>query len=111
LRNGSGDIHVAGATADLRVHTGSGTVSVEGSPASGAYWEVRAGSGDVSLNVPSSAGFRFYAQTRLGDIHSSLPMTILEQSKREIRAVVGQGSARVEVRTGSGDVRLNSSRP
>lgn len=111
LRNGSGDIRVTGASSDLRVHTGSGTVRVAGSPAMGAYWELRAGSGDVGLTVPSTATFRFYAQTHMGDIQSSVPMTIIEKTKRELRGVVGQGSARVEVETGSGDIRLESSRP
>jgi DUF4097 and DUF4098 domain-containing protein YvlB len=111
LRNGSGDIRVTGASSDLRIRTGSGTVNVDGSPSTGAYWEIHAGTGDVSLRVPPTAAFRFYARTRMGDIRSSLPLTILERSKREIRAVVGEGSARVEVQTGTGDVRLNSSRP
>lgn len=111
LRNGSGDIRVTGAASDLRVHTGSGTVRVQGSPSTGAYWELRSGSGDIGINVPSDAAFRFYAHTRRGEIRSSLPLTILEQSKRELRAVLNQGAARVEVETGSGDIRLDSSRP
>jgi hypothetical protein len=111
IRNGSGDIRVTGASSDLRIHTGSGTVAVSGSPSSGSYWELHAASGDVTLTVPSNATFRFHAQTRMGDIRSHLPMTIVEQSRRELRAVIGQGAARVEVQTGSGDIRLDSSQP
>lgn len=111
VSNGSGDIRITGATSDLRVRTGSGTVTVAGSPSSGSYWELHAASGDVTLNVPANAAFRFHAQSRMGDIRSHLPMTIVEQSRRELRAVVGQGTARVEVETGSGDIRLNSSQP
>jgi hypothetical protein len=111
LRNGSGDIRVTGATSDLRIRTGSGTVTVAGSPSTGAYWELHAGSGDIRLAVPADASFRFNAESRMGDIQSHLPMTILEQSKRELRAVIGRGAARVEVQTGSGDIRLSSSQP
>jgi hypothetical protein len=111
LSNGSGDIRVTGASSDLRVRTGSGTVSVSGSPSAGSYWELHAASGDVALNVPSTAAFRFHAQSRMGDIQSRLPMTIVEKSRHELRAVIGQGSARVEVETGTGDIRLNSSQP
>ena len=106
--NGSGDIRVTGASSDLRIHTGSGTVTVAGSPSTGAYWELHAGSGDIVLNVPPNAGFHFNAQTRKGDIESHLPLTVLERSRRELRAVLGQGTARVEVETTTGDIRLNS---
>ena len=108
LRNGSGDIRVTGASSDLRIHTGSGTVTVAGSPSTGAYWELHAGSGDIVLNVPPNAGFHFNAQTRKGDIESHLPLTVLERSRLELRAVLGQGTARVEVETTTGDIRLNS---
>lgn len=111
IRTGSGDIRVTGASSDLRIQTGSGTVTIAGSPSTGAYWELHAASGDVRLAVPTDASFRFNAQSRMGDIQSRLPMTILEQSKRELRAVVGRGAARVEVQTGTGDIRLNSSQP
>jgi hypothetical protein len=111
IRNGSGDIRVNGASNDLRVRTGSGDVTVGGSPSPGAYWELHSASGDVTLNVPSSAAFRFHASTRMGDIRSELPITIEERSRHDLRAVVGQGSARVEVQTTSGDIHLNSSRP
>lgn len=111
IRNGSGDIRVNGASNDLRIRTGSGDVTVGGSPSPGAYWELHSASGDVTLNVPSTAAFRFYATTRMGDIRSALPLTIEERGRHELRAVVGQGSARVEVQTSSGDIHLNSSRP
>jgi Toastrack DUF4097 len=109
LSNGSGDIRVTGASSDLRIRTGSGTLTISGSPSAGSYWELHAGSGDVTLNVPPTAAFRFHAHTRMGEIQSHLPMTIVEQSRRELRSVIGQGSARVEVETATGDIRLNSS--
>lgn len=106
LHNGSGDIRVTGAAADLRARSGSGTLSVSGAPATGSYWELRTGSGDVNLRLPSDASFRLFASTRMGDVRSDLPWTVLERSRHELRAVLGQGAARVEVQTGSGDVRL-----
>lgn len=109
IRNGSGDIRVTGISSDLRIRTGSGTVTIAGTPSTGAYWELHAASGDIRLAVPTDASFRFDAHTRMGDIESHLPLTILEQSKRELRAVVGKGAARVEVRTTTGDIRLSSS--
>lgn len=106
--SGSGDIHVNGASDDVRVHTGSGNMIVAGLPSPGAYWDIHTASGSVTLNVPASASFRFYATTHLGEIHSDLPLTIEESSRRALRAVAGQGSARVEVATISGDIQLHS---
>lgn len=107
LHNGSGDIRVTGAAADLRVHSGSGTLSVSGAPSGGAYWELHTGTGDVRLMVPVNASFRFFAHSRNGDIRSDIPWTVLERRGHELRAVVGKGDARIEVRTGTGDIRLS----
>ncbi len=108
LRNGSGDIRVAGAAADLRIHSGSGTITVSGSPANGAYWELHNGSGNITLSVPADASFRFFGQTRLGEVQSGIPLTIIERQKHELRAVVGQGAARVEAESATGNIRLRS---
>ncbi len=109
LHTGSGNVRVSGASADLRVRDGSGDAIVSGSPASGAYWELHTGSGNVTLGVPADASFRLDATTHFGSIHSSIPLTIVQQDRHELHAVVGQGAARVGVETGSGDIRVHAS--
>lgn len=109
LRTGSGDIHISGASSDLHARTGSGTIEIKGSPSVGAYWEFRTGTGNVLLSVPTNAAFRFNARTDVGDIRSNLPVTVLDKGSHSLRAVVGKGSARVEVQAGTGNVTLQSS--
>ena len=111
LHTGSGNVRVTSASADLRIRSGSGDTTVSGSPASGAYWEMHSGSGDVTLAVPTDASFRLDAETHFGSIRSGVPLTIVEQNRHTLHAVVGQGAARVGVETGSGDIRVNPSRP
>ncbi len=105
---GSGNIEVRDAMADLRIHSGSGEINIEGNPGSANYWDVRATSGDVSLHVPASASFRFYAHTGSGEVNASVP-SLQEQSsgRHDFQARVGDGKARVEVGTTSGDISLH----
>ncbi len=106
LRTGSGSIHVNGASGDLRASTGSGRVTVEGNPARNSYWELQSGSGGVDLRVPSDASFRLYAYSNSGRISTNLPLMIEEQSRRELRARVGDGAARVDLRCSSGSIHI-----
>ncbi len=104
---GSGDIRVDGATADLRARTGSGNVSISGNPGASNYWDLHASSGDVSLRVPSNASFHLYAHSGSGDIRAQVPI-VMEGSagKHELRAHIGDGKARVEIETSSGNITL-----
>jgi hypothetical protein len=104
---GSGNIEVRDVTADLRIHSGSGEINIDGNPGAANFWDVRATSGNVSLHVPASASFRFYAHTSSGDINAGMP-SLQEQSggRHDFQARVGDGKARVEIGTSSGDISL-----
>jgi Putative adhesin len=108
VRAGSGSIEIDGASADTRVTTGSGRVRINGNPASGAYWDLDTRSGSVTLELPSDASFRLNAHTLSGRIHTDFPITMEEEnSRRTLRGRVGDGSARVEVSTGSGSITIH----
>lgn len=104
---GSGDITVNGASADLRVRTGSGTLSIGGNPGAMNYWDIHASSGDVVLRIPSDASFELHAHTGSGDIETKIPIVMeATAGKHELRARIGDGKARVEVQTSSGNITL-----
>jgi DUF4097 and DUF4098 domain-containing protein YvlB len=104
---GSGDVTVSGAHADLRVRTGSGEITVDGNPGATNYWDLHASSGDVNLRIPSDASFRLYAHSSSGDIDAQIPI-VMEgtASKHELRARIGDGKARAEIETSSGNITL-----
>lgn len=104
---GSGSINVASAQADLRLRTGSGQIQVTGDPQASTYWDLHASSGNVSLHVSPNASLRFYAKTNSGEINAAIPV-VLEGTagKHALRARIGDGKARVEVETTSGNVAL-----
>jgi hypothetical protein len=104
---GSGDLDVRDATGDIRLHTTSGNITLDGSPAPSSYWDIRASSGDVRLHVPSSASFRFYARSSSGDFDVTVPSAAEQnQGRHEFQARIGDGKARVEIETSSGNISV-----
>jgi hypothetical protein len=104
---GSGTINIAGAGNDLRASSGSGGIHVEGNPVPSSFWDIHASSGGITLTVPSDAGFRIHARSGSGSIESDLPVTMEEQTgRREIHGRIGNGSASVDLQTGSGGIHI-----
>jgi hypothetical protein len=105
---GSGDITIKGASADIRLRTSSGDLDVEGNPGSSNYWDFHTSSGEVVLHVPPTASFRLYAHASSGDIDAAIPIVMEGTTgKHELRARIGDGKARVEIQTSSGDISLH----
>jgi len=104
---GSGTITISGAENDLRASSGSGSIHIDGNPAPGSYWDIHASSSSISLTVPSDAGFRIHARSGSGSIESDLPVTMEElMGRHEMRGRIGNGSASVELQTGSGGIHI-----
>jgi DUF4097 and DUF4098 domain-containing protein YvlB len=105
---GSGDVNIKGASADIRVRTSSGDVDVEGNPGESNYWDFHTVSAEVVLHVPPGASFRLYARSKSGDIDAAIPIMMEgTAAKHELRARIGDGKARVEIQTSSGDISLH----
>jgi lia operon protein LiaG len=103
---GSGGMRVSRATADrMRLETGSGSVNVEltNSPRS---LDVESGSGGVTLMLPSSLDAELDISTGSGGIDSDFPVQVSRMERRRLRGVIGKGTGRIRVETGSGSVRL-----
>jgi len=85
----------------------SGNVVVDGNPGTSNYWDFHTGSGNVTLHVPSASSFRFYAHTGSGSINAEIPIVMEGTAgKHELRARIGDGKARVEVETSSGNIAI-----
>lgn len=105
---GSGGIEVTGATGDLRLRTASGPIHVDGDPTGTHFWDLHAASGDVDLRVSRDASFRLYAHTGSGNIDVGIPSVAESSSSRhDYQGRVGDGKARVEIGTSSGDISLH----
>ena len=109
----SGDITLDRiASRSVRTKSVSGDVQYDGSFESAGRYEFNSHSGDIRLVVPAELGALLTLQTFSGEIQSDFPLTITPAAgerrgrPRSMTFTLGQGGARIDVETFSGDVRL-----
>mgnify|MGYP002778053897 CR=1 FL=1 len=106
LGTGSGGIRL-GAVRARRLQAGAGSGSMELELARGLETaRIGTGSGGVTLRVPSDLGATFTLTAGSGGISTDVPVQLVRQERGRFEGRVGDGSARVQVSTGSGGVRL-----
>jgi DUF4097 and DUF4098 domain-containing protein YvlB len=102
---GSGSIEGASIRGPINAHTGSGSVRLEQTAA--GPLEAHTGSGGVNVRLPADAAFDLYAHTGSGHVYVDHPITVQGTvGGHEIQGKVKGGGALVDVRTGSGSVRI-----
>ncbi len=102
---GSGGMEILDVKGRLRAEAGSGNVHIEGTPT--GDWKMETGSGSVTLHIAGNAGFDLRAHTGSGEIQTDLPVTISgRQEPHELSGKVRGGGPLIDVRTGSGSVRI-----
>jgi hypothetical protein len=104
----SGAVEVYGISADAKAQSTSGNVNVSGDPGKSGFWKLESVSGNVNLGVRPDSAFFFSAESISGAVHTDIPIVIEEQGKHSLRAHVGNGGARVEVRSVSGSIHVHA---
>jgi DUF4097 and DUF4098 domain-containing protein YvlB len=90
----------------LNVDAGSGNLEIEGKVSES--WQLQTGSGSIHLNVGNSS-FVLNAETNSGSIQCTLPVTGIGRSGNpHISGIVGDGGPVLSVKTGSGDIHIQS---
>lgn len=93
------------------LHTMSGNVEYAGTLVSGGRYEFKTHSGDVRLTLAETPGFELEASTFSGEVRSGLKLTLLggagSRRNRTIRGTYGDGGARIEAASFSGNVIIN----
>jgi hypothetical protein len=116
-KTGDGNVRVAGKFTEVSARTGDGNIEVRA--ASGSQiansWRFITGDGNVRLFLPSDVRSTLEIRTGDGRIHSDLtlsgvPTTDRKRDDSELRGDLNGGGAMISVRTGDGDVFLNSLR-
>jgi lia operon protein LiaG len=106
IETGSGDIELTAATSPVvMLETGSGRV---GADLRGPLRElaVETGSGDVSVRAPASLAAQVEIETASGGIETDFQLQVTRHSRDHMVGQIGNGTGRVAIETGSGDVRL-----
>lgn len=104
----SGSVQIHGVTADAKAHSQSGNLTLSGDPGKSGYWKLESSSGSVDVGVRPDSAFFFSAESSSGAIHTDIPIVIEEQGKHSLRAHVGNGGGRVEVRSASGSINVRA---
>jgi DUF4097 and DUF4098 domain-containing protein YvlB len=105
----SGGIEIQGAKFDVKAHGVSGELKIHGDPGEHGFWDLKTVSGAVQVAVPANANFRFSSEATSGNIRTDIPIVVEEQGKHSLRAHVGNGGGRIEVRTVSGEIHISGS--
>ncbi len=106
VNTGSGDIVLKGVNGELRAGTGSGDIDAQGTVSHA--WRMSTGSGGLRLQLGSATGFDLDARTDSGGIHIQQPITRQGSiSKSHVEGKVNGGGALVELRSGSGEIRID----
>lgn len=92
------------------LHTVNGNVEYSGGLAPGGRYEFRTHSGDVRLIFPRGAGFELEASTYSGEVRTALALRMEGRTRgrdRTVRGTHGDGRARVEASSFSGDIQIS----
>ena len=107
-KTGSGNIKIHHFSGALAVRTGSGEIEADGNLTGAA--KLSTGSGDIKLHLTPEARFNLEASTNSGDIRIHFPGAPQQgdNSRHHLTAPINGGGNPLEVRTGSGDVLIDS---
>jgi hypothetical protein len=106
IDTGSGDIRLSAASApEITVETGSGGVTADLRTAPTTL-SVETGSGNIRISAPSTLGAEVDIETSSGDVESDFPLQVTRHSREHLVGRIGNGRGRIQIETGSGDVRL-----
>jgi DUF4097 and DUF4098 domain-containing protein YvlB len=107
----SGDLSLTMKTArSVRLRTTSGGIEYRGRLTRGASFEAETTSGDINVRVPSEDGFQYEVSAFSGDIGNCFNVEAEKTSRHgpgyRLSGKRGEGSARIRMRTMSGDIDL-----
>lgn len=112
VRTGDGSVRIAGRPTRLAAHTGDGAVvvTVGGTTAMSADWDITTGDGSVALSFPDGFGAEIDAGTGDGRIVADdFGLEAEGEQKDRLRGRIGDGGRTVRVRTGDGGIRITRS--
>ena len=103
----SGDIELEGIeSSNVDVNTVSGNVVYEGTIKDAGHYRFSTHNGDVTLAIAEKANATVSVATFNGDFDSSFPVSVTGTTKHRFGFTIGTGSARLELETFNGDIKL-----
>lgn len=106
LRGSSGDVVIRETSGSIEAKTSSGDVEIRVTPVDSREYVVTTASGDVDFSYFPGVGYSLLIRTANGEISASLPIEISTINRTTLKGQVGQGDARVQIETASGDIDI-----
>ena len=102
-----GDIILQGIDAPaVDANTVDGDIYYDGAIKNGGRYRFASHDGDLTISVAERANVSVAVSTFDGEFDASFPVQITETRKRRFMFTIGNGSARLELETFDGDIRL-----
>ncbi|HET7791040.1 MAG TPA: DUF4097 family beta strand repeat-containing protein [Gemmatimonadales bacterium] len=92
--------------ANVDANSVDGDIKYDGSVKEGGHYRLSTHDGDVSITLPEKAGATVSVSTFDGEFEACFPITLKNQSKHRFNFTVGSGSARIELESFDGDIKL-----
>jgi lia operon protein LiaG len=106
IDTGSGDIKLTAVSApEITVETGSGGITADLRTNPTAL-SVETGSGNIRITAPQTLGAEVDIETSSGEVESDFPLQVTRHSREHLVGTIGNGRGKIQIETGSGDVRL-----
>ncbi len=108
LETVNGDVHLLRVESSRVVaSTVNGDVVYDGTIRDDGSYSLTTHNGDITIGIPEGANATLSISTFNGDVDSALPLTLTElRRNRRFSFAVGQGTARVDLESFNGTIRL-----
>jgi DUF4097 and DUF4098 domain-containing protein YvlB len=93
-------------SASVEANTVDGDIYYDGAVRDNGRYHFATHDGDLTVSVPERANVTVSVATFNGEFDASFPVQITEQRKRRFTLTIGSGSARLELESFDGDIRL-----
>jgi DUF4097 and DUF4098 domain-containing protein YvlB len=93
-------------SADVDASTVDGGIEYDGTITDGGRYRLSSHDGDVSVSIPERANVTISVATFSGDFDSCFPVTITGKTKHRFTFTLGTGTARLELESFDGSIRL-----
>jgi DUF4097 and DUF4098 domain-containing protein YvlB len=105
---GNGSITVKSSKGSFNLTTGNGSISLAAELPAGGENRLTTGNGSVTVELAGELNLALDAKSDNGKVTSSLPLTATETESGRILGHAGDGSAKITIRSGNGQITLRA---
>jgi DUF4097 and DUF4098 domain-containing protein YvlB len=103
----NGDVNLIQVQSDnVEANTVNGDINYDGTIRTNGRYRLTTHNGEVTIVIPEGTGAQVSVSTFQGDFESAFPVTLTERHGKRFDFTIGNGSARIELESFGGTIRL-----